>query len=334
MRNFPSTAHVAALLSGCGTFALSATSTVAQAEEPFLLPNSLVISSSTYDRSQGAVASLKVGTVLPNTATATTSAIADNNYVTVWNNDSVDGSFGVTSPIRLTDVEPHSGRVLRSVRVPSDQVVTSFPSKSELGLHLGRDRDGLHLVFVGYGSPGIGALDASNSDAEAGQDPTNPVTFAFGTDYAFHRTIVSMDAEGHFSYTPTINYGGNNGRSALLGSNGLYYTVGNANNGNAAAFGPNGTNPDVTETTGLEVVKPINSRSASVTIPAGNSAEVDPLLQFALGKNGALDKPGKDNNYRGLTEFEGALYFTKGSGSNGIDTVYTVSALPTVDNAA
>jgi hypothetical protein len=111
--------------------------------------------------------------------------------------------------------------------------------------------------------------------------------------------------------------------------------VGNANNGNAATFGPtNGTNPDVTETTGLEVVTPINSWSASAAIPAGNSAEVDPLLQFDLGKNGAADKPGKDDNYRGVTEFGGALYFTKGSGSNGIDTVYTVSSLPTVANAA
>ena len=45
------------------------------------------------------------------------------------------------------------------------------------------------------------------------------------------------------------------------------------------------------------------------------------------------DKAGKDNNYRGLTQYDGNLYFTKGSGSNGIDTVYTVSnpngALPT-----
>ena len=35
-----------------------------------------------------------------------------------------------------------------------------------------------------------------------------------------------------------------------------------------------------------------------------------------------------------MTEYGGALYFTKGSGSNGIDTVYTVSSLPTVANAA
>ena len=334
MRILSPITHGAALLSGCGIIAFG-TSAAARADEPFLFPNSLIISSSTYDRSQGAVASLKVGTALANTATATTPAIADNNYVTVWNNDSVDGSFGVTSPIRLTAVEPRSGHEFRSIRVPTDQVVTSFSSKSELGLHIGRDCDGLHLVFVGYASPGVGALDVSNSDAVAGQDPTNPVTFAFGSDHAFHRTIVSMNEEGRFLYTPTINYGGNNGRSALLGPNGLYYTVGNANNGNAAAFGPtNGTNPDVTETTGLEVVQPINSWWANAPIPTGNSAEVEPLLQFSLGKNGALDKPGKDNNYRGVTEFEGALYFTKGSGSNGIDTVYTVSSLPTVANAA
>ena len=47
-----------------------------------------------------------------------------------------------------------------------------------------------------------------------------------------------------------------------------------------------------------------------------------------------LFRSGKDNNYRGLTEFDGALYFTKGSGSNGMDTVYTVKSLPTVANAA
>jgi hypothetical protein len=138
-----------------------------------------------------------------------------------------------------------------------------------------------------------------------------------------------MDDYRRLAYTPTINYGGNNGRAALLGSNGLYYSVGNANNGNAATFGPgNGTNPDVTQTTGLEVVNPINAETAEVAIPAGNSAQVDPLLQFDS------DKPGKDNNYRGVTEYGGALYFTKGSGSNGIDTVYTVDTLPTLANAA
>ncbi len=329
-----SIASAVSLLVGGGAAAFVLVGTAA-ADDSVLQSGSLVISSSNYEGFTGAVASLKVGTPLANTNTATIPAVSDNNYVTVWNNASVDGSFGVTSPIYLRVVEPHSGRVLNRLRVPTGQVVTSFSSKSELALHLGQDEHGNHLVFVGYASPGVGALDVSNSDAVAGQDPTNPVTFAFGSDYAFHRTIVSLDDDGHFSYTPTINYGGNNGRAALLGSNGLYYTVGNANNGNAATFGSasNGTTPDVTETTGLEAVNPLNAWSPGVTIPDGNSAEVNPLLQFGLGKPSKSgtptdDKPGKDDNFRGITEYHGALYFTKGSGSNGVQTVYTVVNLP------
>ncbi len=330
-----STVLATSLMTGLGLLTLAATPVARADDDSVLKPDTLVISSSFYDRSRGAVASLVVGTALPNSATATTPAIANNDYVNVWNNDTVDGSFGVTSPIVLFDVDPYRARLLRFLPIPTDQVVTSFSSKSELGLHYVQDKRGAHLVFVGYGEANVGALDVSNSDAVAGQDPTNPVTFAFGSNYAFHRTIVSLDDDGRLSYTPTINYGGNNGRSAVLGSNGLYYTVGNANNGNAATFGAsNGTNPDVTETTGLEAVQPINARFASATIPANNSAEVDPLIQYALGKKGALDKPGKDNNYRGVTEFGGALYFTKGSGSNGMDTVYTVGSLPTLANAA
>src|ERR1700679_618467 len=250
----------------------------AAADDSFLQPGSLIISSSNYEGGTGAVASLAVGiTPLGKTNTPTIPAVSDNNYVTVWNNDTVDASFGVTSPIFLTAVDPNSGRVLNRLSVPPGQVVPSFSSKSELALHLGRDEHGNHLVFAGYANAGVGALDVSNSDAVAGQDPTNPVSFAFGSDYAFHRTIVSLDDGGQFSYTPTINYGGNNGRAALLGSNGLYYTAGNGNNGNAETFGSasNGTTPDVTETTALEAVNPINGRSTSVAIPSGNSAEVD-----------------------------------------------------------
>ena len=321
---------------GDATSGCPATMTVTVTCEPksLLLPGSLVISSSTYDRTQGAIASLAVGTKLANSATATAAATTGNNYVTVWNNEAVDPSFGVTSAIDLTAIDPGTRQVLSKVTVPPGQVVTSFPSKSEVGLHITKDPAGNHLVFVGYAGAGVGAIDVSNADAVPGQDPTNPVTFAFGPGYAFARTIVSMDGNGTFSYTPTVNYGGNNGRAALLGSNGLYYTVGNANNGNAAAFGPsNGTTPDVTETTGLEVVTPIDGASSNVAIPAGNSAEVNPLVQYTFG-TAKPDKPGKDNNYRGVTEFGGALYFTKGSGSNGMQTVYTVASLPTVANAA
>ena len=97
MRMVVRRAAIQALLSGCSIFALSASSGIARADQPLLIPNSLVISSSTYDPTMGAVASLAIGTTLPNSATATTTAVAGNDYVNVWNNASVDGSFGVTS---------------------------------------------------------------------------------------------------------------------------------------------------------------------------------------------------------------------------------------------
>ena len=42
------------------------------------------------------------------------------------------------------------------------------------------------------------------------------------------------------------------------------------------------------------------------------------------------DKIGKDTNFRGLTVFNNVLYTTKGSGSNGVNTVYFVDSTGTV----
>ena len=53
---------------------------------------------------------------------------------------------------------------------------------------------------------------------------------------------------------------------------------------------------------------------------------------FVIGN----DKPGKDTNFRGLTIFDDTLYVTKGSGGNGVNTVYQVGprgSLPTTSNA-
>src|SRR5208282_621193 len=45
----------------------------------------------------------------------------------------------------------------------------------------------------------------------------------------------------------------------------------------------------------------------------------------AIGQNGyAADKTAKDSNFRGLTVYNNTVYTTKGSGSNGVDTVYQV----------
>ena len=59
---------------------------------------------------------------------------------------------------------------------------------------------------------------------------------------------------------------------------------------------------------------------------------------FSVTQEGySADKSGKDNNYRGETIFNNTLYVTKGSGSNGINTVYQVGqagTLPTAGTAA
>jgi len=175
MRTIQSTVHAALQYAVPSILLLSAAaSPVARARQPFLRPNSPVISSTTYDRTHGAIAALTAGTTLPGSATATSAAIASNNYVEVWNNATPDASFGVTSPILLTDIEPHSGQVFARAEVPTNQVVTSFSSKSELGLHVAGVGSWTRLIFVGCGGAGVGAIDGSDTDAVPGQDPTNP----------------------------------------------------------------------------------------------------------------------------------------------------------------
>jgi hypothetical protein len=53
-----------------------------------------------------------------------------------------------------------------------------------------------------------------------------------------------------------------------------------------------------------------------------------PLGSFSITEvpgNTKADKAGKDTNFRGLTIYDGVVYETKGSGSNGINTVYWVN---------
>src|SRR5262249_46224805 len=55
-----------------------------------------------------------------------------------------------------------------------------------------------------------------------------------------------------------------------------------------------------------------------------------PLGSFSVTElGGKADKAGKDTNFRGLTVFDNDVYTTKGSGSNGVDTVYFVDTTGT-----
>jgi hypothetical protein len=85
----------------------------------------------------------------------------------------------------------------------------------------------------------------------------------------------------------------------------------------------------------------VNSTGVELLVP-GQTPPLPPNIQkigdFEVTQVGftTADKPGKDDNFRGLTIFNNTLYVTKGSGGNGINTVYQVGeagTLPTPENA-
>ena len=236
----------------------------------------------------------------------------------VFNNDVVDGSFGITSPIFLDQITP-SGTTVSTLAIPSNMIVTSFSSKSELALNL--STDGSVVTFMGYVTT-PNTVDVSNSNTPGVYDPTNP------SGNSYFRAVAQVGANGAIQVTPTNAYSGNNGRAAIL-ANGQYYMVGNSNNGA-------GTPTNVTTSTGVEIATPGQSQT---TVPqqVGNFA-ITSVINPATGMNyTTLDKAGKDNNFRGMTIFNNTLYVSKGSGGNGIDTVYQVGAagtLPTLATAA
>ena len=108
--------------------------------------NNLIVSRSVYDNR---ASNVTVGQVLPPNCLAASggcvNAVNNGLFPYIFNNAPVDASFGITSRIFLDEVNP-SGHVVRSIEVPnsldwwidpkSDQLVTSFNSKSEMGLHL------------------------------------------------------------------------------------------------------------------------------------------------------------------------------------------------------
>lgn len=271
-------------------------------------PDALVVSRSVY---AGTETTVTVGQTLPG---STTPAIANGLYPGVFNNAKADPSFGLTSPIFLDQLTP-SGTLLGTLAIDSTVLTTSFPSKSELALNLTADGSG--LTFIGYAS-GINQLDVSNSNTPGIIEPGNPVTTT-----PTYRVIAQVNADGSLQTTTTNAYPGNNGRAAILAANGLYYAVGNAGNGDGSTA--------VTAATGVQIVVP--GQNATAATPGTTKVGDFNITQYGY----AADKSAKDNNYRGETIFNNTLYVSKGSGSNGINTVYqvgNVGTLPDLANAA
>ncbi len=316
-RTAAATVALTALTAGLGT--------VAQADPTHgLQPGNLLVSRSVYtpDTSlQAGITKLPAGCV-----TGCALANAGGAYPEVWDNDKVDESFGVTSNVFLDQLRP-SGSLIDSLEVPSstepgvttssDQMVTSFSSKSELALNL--STGGRYVTFMGYLAP-VDALDVSNANTPGVFDPTNPDP---GADY---RVVAQLDDQGRFQFTETNAYSGNNGRAAIMDEERHHhaiYTAGNA--GNGANPQPDG----IIVGAGAQILKP--AREPELLQEPGFPT---PLGSFSITQLGdKADKVGKDTNFRGLTIFDNVVYYTKGSGGNGVNTVYfldtTGKACPT-----
>jgi hypothetical protein len=306
---------------------MSATSASSGSIGNFLpYPGSLVVSRSVYDNNPDNVT---IGEQLPPNCAVPKDCVTaayDGTYPEVFNNVLIDGSFGITSKLFLDQILPN-GWLVNSLEVPnssqpwitstSDQLVTSFSSKSEGALNLSLDSK--YLTFIDYVSP-IDAVDVSNSNTPGVIDPTNPV----GEE--FYRAAATVDFKGDYTFTETNAYSGNNGRAAILnnvGGDDFFYTAGNAGNGSGKQ--PNG----IILGAGAQIMDPSDLPESSQD--PGTPTPVGSFNVTQLGD--PADKIGKDTNFRGLTIFNNVVYFSKGSGGNGVNTVYfidtTGNACPT-----
>jgi hypothetical protein len=197
------------------------------AQSPIFGPGNILVSRTTYT---GTSSTVPFPGLLPNNS----ASVADGTFPNVFNNETPDGSFGVTSPIFIDQVTP-TGGLLSTIplsSIISGNISTSFSSKSELGLNV--TPDGGSVTFMAYGAP-TNALDVSNANTPAHVDTTNPVD---GQGILINqRDIIQLSGAGAAVVTTTNGYSGNNGRNTVLGSNGYYYTVGNAgNNGSSVTL--------------------------------------------------------------------------------------------------
>lgn len=329
--------------------AVIAVASAAHAAPINFLPGDLAITYSVYPGLTNPFTGSTGGYTQPNITPGSTTALpisppvaaaASGAYPGVFNNDGVDANFGVASPLYLGQITAGTsgGTVQSSTNLTAlTGTATSFSSKSEGALNL--STNGHSLTLMDYNTT-VGTLDASNANTSGHIDPTN-------TDIQTptSRSVVQLNADGTTQVTNTGAYSGNNGRAGILVNNvngsgtSEDLIVGNAGNGSGVE--PNSIATD----TGVRLVTPGVTTGATTSVgqQQGTSGNKNGFQQgFAVQQTnpqtgqpyGAADKSGKDDNFRGETIFNNTLYVTKGSGSNGINTVYQVGTKGTLPTAA
>jgi hypothetical protein len=349
-------------LAGCGgddpSTPSSSTGGTAPGTVSNFTPGNLLVSRSTYDPANVVSGTLPFNATPETTNSAPIAAVTPGTFPNVFTNVANDANFGVTSEVLLDQWTPGATSPAQTTDITSmaaknqTSFATSFSSKSELALNVSLDHKSLTLVA--YNSP-IDQLDISNSNTPGVVDPTNndisTPTF---------RTVAQLNfADSSMSFTNTNAFSGDNGRAAVL-ANGMFYLVGNA--------GDSGKNPKpttaqldmLTTDTGVQSIVPgstcpftqvigafQSSSGGSYSVaPAGTACSLATMGTITGGNSTGdqfgfsvtsigqpADKTGKDDNFRGLfVGPDGTMFITKGSGSNGVNTVYQVGATGALAN--
>ncbi|WNC92626.1 hypothetical protein RI103_30750 [Paraburkholderia sp. FT54] len=289
--------------------------------------------------------------------------MSPGTFPNVFTNDGNDANFGVTSEAYLDQWSPDDSSPSQTLDITAQaakngvKFATSFASKSEMALNVSLDNRS--LTFVGYNaSPD--QLDISNSNTPGVVDTTN-------TDVATptYRTVGQLNfTDSSLSFTNTNAYAGNNGRSAVL-ANGMYYIVGNAGNSGKNPKPTTAQLDMLTMSSGVQSIVPgstcaftqvigaFQSGAGSgtyATAPVGTACSLASIGAITNGSSTgdqfgftiaslqttpatAADKSGKDANFRGLyVGPDGTVYTSKGSGGNGVNTIYQLGATAALAN--
>ena len=280
---------------------------------PELIPGNLLVSTSDY-----APADITAGvTQLPpecgTTAAAAPCATAVANgddFPFVLNNDSVDAFFGVGSPVYLDELTPW-GQHIATIPVPDNQFVTSYSSKSELALNL--SPEGNYVSFMGYDSQ-PGEVDVSNANTPGAIDPGN------GDLGPYYRVVAQLDRWGHFTFTRSNAYSGDNGRAAITNDEhgqDLLYTAGNAGQSKSPPA-------DVVQSAGAQFMTPS-------FLPEADQNPGTPL-QDALNLGEPYTVPGYPTGINPVTggpwspATDGLRALTGRVGRDGIATIWAVTS--------
>ncbi|WP_233836419.1 hypothetical protein [Paraburkholderia sp. ZP32-5] len=327
---------------------------------------SLLVSRAVYDPTFTVTGTLPFNATPETTNAAPVTAVTPGTYPNVFTTEGVtnDANFGVTSDMVIDQWAAGATSPTQYLDVTATakqngfDFTTSFASKSELAMNL--SQDGTAITFNGYNAP-VDSIDRSNSNTPGVVDPTNTdiATATFRTVGELNLTTKAL------KFTNTNAYSGNNGRASVL-AGGQYYIVGNAGNSGSSPNPTYGQLDSLTMNTGVQTIAAGSSCAFSQpvgTFFSGNSSTyvaptvcglgtiTDALSSTVFAKKTnaggnqfgftltsigqAFDKTGKDGNFRGLfLAPDGTMYVSKGSGSNGVNTVFQVGTTGALANGA